>query len=153
MEIAFFIDRPNRFIAHCMKKDGEIIIAHVKNTGRGKEVLIPGAEVAIVFAPGPKRKTAYDLIAVKKKGDWFNIDSQLPNRLAIDGILDGTILLPGLTGPFTVYKREVTYLHSKFDIYLETVVGQKAFVEVKGMTLENKAIGAFPDAPLRQESN
>ena len=138
MEIAFFIDRPNRFIAHCMKKDGEIIIAHVKNTGRGKEVLIPGAEVAIVFAPGPKRKTAYDLIAVKKKGDWFNIDSQLPNRLAIDGILDGTILLPGLTGPFTVYKREVTYLHSKFDIYLETVVGQKAFVEVKGMTLENK---------------
>ena len=87
MEIAFFIDRPNRFIAHCMKKDGEIIIAHVKNTGRGKEVLIPGAEVAIVFAPGPKRKTAYDLIAVKKKG------------------------------------------------------------EVKGMTLENKAIGAFPDAP------
>ncbi|WP_346349298.1 DNA/RNA nuclease SfsA [Enterococcus faecium] len=147
VEIAFFIDRPNRFIAHCMKKDGEIIIAHVKNTGRGKEVLIPGAEVAIVFAPGPKRKTAYDLIAVKKKGDWFNIDSQLPNRLAIDGILDGTILLPGLTGPFTVYKREVTYLHSKFDIYLETVVGQKAFVEVKGMTLENKAIGAFPDAP------
>ncbi len=67
MEIAFFIDRPNRFIAHCMKKDGEIIIAHVKNTGRGKEVLIPGAEVAIVFAPGPKRKTAYDLIAVKRR--------------------------------------------------------------------------------------
>lgn len=129
------------------EKRRRIIIAHVKNTGRGKEVLIPGAEVAIVFAPGPKRKTAYDLIAVKKKGDWFNIDSQLPNRLAIDGILDGTILLPGLTGPFTVYKREVTYLHSKFDIYLETVVGQKAFVEVKGMTLENKAIGAFPDAP------
>lgn len=112
------------------EKDGEIIIAHVKNTGRGKEVLIPGAEVAIVFAPGPKRKTAYDLIAVKE-GDWFNIDSQLPNRLAIDGILDGTILLPGLTGPFTVYKREVTYLHSKFDIYLETVVGQKHLLKSK----------------------
>ena len=92
VETAFFIDRPNRFIAHCMKKDGEMIIAHVKNTGRGKEVLIPGAEVAIVFAPGPKRKTDYDLIAVKKKGDWFNIDSQLPNQLATDGILDGTIL-------------------------------------------------------------
>ena len=118
VETAFFIDRPNRFIAHCMKKDGEMIIAHVKNTGRGKEVLIPGAEVAIVFAPGPKRKTDYDLIAVKKKGDWFNIDSQLPNQLATDGILDGTILLPGLTGPFTACKREVTYLHSKFDIYL-----------------------------------
>lgn len=82
VETAFFIDRPNRFIAHCMKKDGEMIIAHVKNTGRGKEVLIPGAEVAIVFAPGPKRKTDYDLIAVKKKGDWSIYSMQAGSNLS-----------------------------------------------------------------------
>lgn len=147
VETAFFIDRPNRFIANCVKKDGEAIIAHVKNTGRGKEVLISGAEVAVAFAPGPKRKTNYDLIAVKKKQQWFNIDSQLPNKLAIDAILDGTIQLPGAMGEFTLYKREVKYRHSKFDIYLETSSGQKIFVEVKGMTLENESVGAFPDAP------
>lgn len=147
VEIAYFIERPNRFIAFCLNKKGEVVKTHVKNTGRGKELLLPGAEVALVHIPGTKRKTVYDLIAVKKEQQWFNIDSQLPNRLAIDGILDGTIHLPNLNGDIEFYKREVTFGKSKFDIYLETSCGQKAFVEVKGMTLENKAIGAFPDAP------
>jgi sugar fermentation stimulation protein A len=144
---AVFLERPNRFIAHCcLKETGEVIIAHVKNTGRGKEVLIPGAEVAVAYAPGPKRKTDYDLIAVKKQGNWFNIDSQIPNRLAYEGILAGEIQLPGIE-KIKYLKREVVYGNSKFDLYLETETGQKAFVEVKGMTLENGEVGAFPDAP------
>ena len=147
VEIAYFIERPNRFIAFCLNQKGEVLKTHVKNTGRGKELLLPGAEVALVHIPGTRRKTAYDLIAVKKGQHWFNIDSQLPNQLAIDGILAGTIQLPHLDGEIVTYKREVTFGKSKFDIYLETSCGQKAFVEVKGMTLENKAVGAFPDAP------
>lgn len=147
VEIAFFIERPNRFIAHCLNQQGEVIVAHVKNTGRGKEVLLPGAKVAVAYTPSLKRKTDYDLIAVKKGDNWFNIDSQLPNRLALEGILSGTIQLPSLIGKIVKFKREVRYRQSIFDIYLETDSGQKVFVEVKGMTLENKGIGAFPDAP------
>ena len=147
VETAFFIERPNRFIAYCLNQRGEVITTHVKNTGRGKEVFVPGAKVAVNYAPSPKRKTDYDLVAVQKKDEWFNIDSQLPNRLAMEGILDGTIQLPNLSGKIIKYKREVNYRHSKFDIYLETSANQRVFVEVKGMTLENKEIGAFPDAP------
>ncbi|EPH99202.1 sugar fermentation stimulation protein [Enterococcus faecalis 13-SD-W-01] len=144
---AVFMERPNRFIAYCrLKETNEVIIAHVKNTGRGKEVLIPGAEVAVAYAPGPKRKTDYDLIAVKKQGNWFNIDSQIPNKLAYEGILDGKIQLPNIEKIRSI-RREVVYGNSKFDLYLEAETGLKAFVEVKGMTLENREVGAFPDAP------
>lgn len=145
--LATFIERKNRFIAHCELESGEVIIAHVKNTGRGKEVFIPGAVVALQYCPSPKRKTSYDLIAVKKFKQWINIDSQLPNRLAYDGLLDGTIHLPGLSGEIATITREVRYGNSKFDLALMTSTGEKAFVEVKGMTLENEQIGAFPDAP------
>ena len=95
----------------------------------------------------PKRKTNYDLIAVNKGDQWINIDSQVPNRLAYESLLDGTILLPQITGNLTLLKREVTYHRSKFDFYFETDVGEKGFIEIKGMTLENKRVGAFPDAP------
>ncbi len=145
--LAAFIERVNRFIAHCRLETGELVVVHVKNTGRGKEVLLPGAVVALQHCPAPTRKTSYDLIAVKKKNAWFNIDSQLPNRLAYEGILDGKIILPGLAGEVTLLKREVRFENSKFDLALETTLGEKVFIEVKGMTLENLRIGAFPDAP------
>lgn len=146
--LARFIERPNRFIAHCrLEESGEEVVVHVKNTGRGKEVLLPEALVSLQHNPSPKRKTAYDLIAVKKEAQWINIDSQIPNALAADGIRSGLIQLPGLLGQITYLKREVTYGDSKFDIYFETDANEKGFVEVKGMTLENQQIGAFPDAP------
>ncbi|MGM0123710.1 sugar fermentation stimulation protein [Enterococcus sp. AZ194] len=145
--LARFLERPNRFIAHCRLETGEEVVAHVKNTGRGREVFLPEAEVALVHCPSEKRKTAYDLVAVKKGTAWINIDSQIPNALAAEGLLSGEIQLPGLKGTITQLKREVTYQHSKFDIYLESDQNEKVFVEVKGMTLENKKIGAFPDAP------
>ncbi|MEO1773029.1 MULTISPECIES: DNA/RNA nuclease SfsA [Enterococcus] len=148
VQLAYFLERPNRFIAHCrLLKTGEIVVAHVKNTGRGKEILLPEALVSLNYQPSPKRKTDYDLIAVKKGDMWINIDSQIPNTLAANGLLQGNITLPHLRGQLSFLKREYQYGHSKFDIYFETDVGEKGFVEVKGMTLENHGIGAFPDAP------
>ncbi|WP_159722076.1 DNA/RNA nuclease SfsA [Enterococcus sp. CSURQ0835] len=146
-QIATFLSRPNRFIAHCVLRDGQEVIAHVKNTGRGKEVFLPGATVALNYQASPKRKTDYDLVAIKKGALWINIDSQIPNALAAENILSGKIKLPGLAGAITGLKREYTYDRSKFDLYFETERQERGFVEVKGMTLENQLIGAFPDAP------
>lgn len=145
---AKFIRRANRFIAYCrLDETNETVEVHVKNTGRGKEVLLPEASVALNYSPSPKRKTDYDLIAVKKRDFWINIDSQLPNHLVQDGLKTGIIRLPDLSGSLTLIKPETVFQHSKFDFYLETELGEKAFLEVKGMTLENFGIGAFPDAP------
>ncbi|MFC4771126.1 DNA/RNA nuclease SfsA [Enterococcus hermanniensis] len=148
IQLARFLERSNRFIARCrlIATDEEIIV-HVKNTGRCKELLIPGVTVAVNYQPAVKRKTAYDLIAVKKNALWINIDSQIPNALAAEGILSGLVSLPGIEGALSLLKREVTYGHSKFDLYFETDQQEKGFVEVKGMTLENQGVGAFPDAP------
>ncbi|MDT2769670.1 DNA/RNA nuclease SfsA [Enterococcus pseudoavium] len=146
--LATFIERSNRFIARCRLLDtGEEIVTHVKNTGRSKELLLPEALVAVNYQPSVKRKTAYDLIAVKKGAMWINLDSQIPNALAAEGILTGQITLPGLKGQINFLKREYTFDRSKFDIYFETDQAEKGFVEVKGLTLENHGIGAFPDAP------
>ncbi|MGX7413900.1 DNA/RNA nuclease SfsA [Enterococcus caccae] len=148
VHIAHFIDRPNRFIAECrLKETGEMVTVHVKNTGRCKELFYSDVEVALSYQPSPKRKTDYDLIAVKKGEEWFNIDSQVPNALAAQALLNGTIRLPGLKGKITSVKREKRFAQSQFDILIETDTGNQAFVEVKGMTLENRKIGAFPDAP------
>ncbi|PZL71020.1 sugar fermentation stimulation protein [Enterococcus sp. AZ177] len=148
VHLAHFMNRPNRFIAECrLQETGEMVTVHVKNTGRCKELFHPEVEVALSYQPSPKRKTAYDLIAVKKDKAWFNIDSQVPNALAADGIQDGTIILPGLKGDIVSIKREKRFAQSKFDLLVETDTGNQAFVEVKGMTLENHGVGAFPDAP------
>lgn len=146
--LARFIHRSNRFIAECkLETTGEIVTVHVKNTGRCKELFLPEVTVALSYQPSPKRKTAYDLIAVKKGEAWFNIDSQVPNALASQAIADGTITLPGLKGDVISVKREKRFAKSQFDILVETSTGNQAFVEVKGMTLEHHKIGAFPDAP------
>ena len=151
VEIARLLTRENRFIAHCYlpKSDKEVVV-HVKNTGRCKELLIPGAEVGISYQASATRKTDYDLITVKKGQQWVNIDSQVPNQLAFAGIETGKIQLPGLQGELTLLKREVTFGNSRFDLYLETTAQQKAVIEVKGMTLENQQVVAFPDAPTER---
>ncbi len=147
VEIVIFKERQNRFIATCLKKDGEEIITHVKNTGRCKELLIPGVEVAVNFQDKPTRKTKYDLIAVKKKNAWFNIDSQLPNDLVEEGIKQNLIKFAILKGEKLTYKREYTYKDSRFDFLIETNLGERLLIEVKGMTLEDNQVGSFPDAP------
>lgn len=148
VEVAQLIERKNRFIAHCyLPSESREIVVHVKNTGRCQELFYPGVEVAVSYQASATRKTDYDLIAVKKADAWINIDSQVPNLLAYEAIRDGRIILPGMRGQITSIKREVTFNHSRFDLYLETDQGEKVIVEVKGMTLENEGVGAFPDAP------
>jgi len=148
IQLAYFLQRKNRFVASCrLKENNEVVDVHVKNTGRGKEVLVDGALVALNFSSSTKRKTAYDLIAVKKQNHWYNIDSSAPNEVVFQALLNQTIALPELKGSITLVKREVTYDNSRIDFYFETDQAEKGFIEVKGMTLENENIGAFPDAP------
>ena len=137
---AVFIDRPNRFIAHA-DVSGRVETVHVKNTGRCKELLILGAEVWLTASDNPLRKTAYDLVTVRKSnGVLFNIDSQAPNKVAYEWLT---------TQDFDRIVPEYTYGNSRVDFYMER--GDERFLmEVKGCTLEVDGIGYFPDAPTER---
>jgi len=141
-----FIGRPNRFIAH-IDIDGQQVISHVPNTGRLKELLIPGAPVIVSYHPEESRKTKNELRMVKKKDSWVSIDSQLPNALAYEAVAKG--LIKELSG-FNHIKKEVTYQNSRFDLQLSDDNGQICFVEVKGVTLEKDGWSYFPDAPTER---
>ena len=142
-----FINRPNRFIAIC-EIDGIKEVCHVKNTGRCKELLIPGATVFLEKSENPERKTKYDLVAVLKDDKLFNIDSQAPNKVFYEWIKKG-----GLFDDVSLIKPEYKYKNSRFDFYVE-YEDKKAFVEVKGVTLEDNGVLLFPDAPtLRGEKH
>jgi len=136
-----FIERPNRFIA-MVDVDGETVRCHVKNTGRCKELLVPGADVLLYEPEQGKRKTKYDLVSVYKGDKLINMDSQAPNKIARE-YLENTI--PGLIS----LKSEVTHGDSRFDFYAETESGGM-FIEVKGVTLENNGVAMFPDAPTER---
>jgi len=138
-----FRARPNRFVAH-VQIGGREEICHVKNTGRCKELLVPGAEVWCQHHDDPGRKTAWSLIAVQKGERLINMDSQIPNKLAFDYVSQG-----GLGFQPTLVKAEKTYGSSRFDLYYE-LADRKGFVEVKGVTLEQDGIARFPDAPTER---
>lgn len=139
-----FLARPNRFIAH-VELDGEIVICHVKNTGRCRELLVPGATVYLQEFDSTTRKTKFDLIAVEKAGfGLINMDAQAPNKVFGEWATSGGFI-PGLT----LLRPEKTWGNSRFDFYFETEV-TKGFVEVKGVTLEEDGIVRFPDAPTER---
>ncbi len=138
-----FISRPNRFIAN-VEAAGQVQVCHVKNTGRCRELLVPGCRVYLETADNPNRKTKYDLIAVKKGNLLINMDSQAPNKAAGEW-LEKRILYPDLK----VLKPEVKYDNSRFDFYIEAGE-RKIFLEVKGVTLEEGGIARFPDAPTER---
>lgn len=138
-----FLSRPNRFIAH-VDINGSVEVCHVKNTGRCKELFVPGTTVFLQKSSNPNRKTKFDLIAVIKNGILINVDSQIPNAVAAQWIENG-----GLFPDVTYLKREKTYGNSRFDLYVETP-GRKAFIEIKGVTLENEGLARFPDAPTER---
>lgn len=142
-----FLSRPNRFIAYC-EVDGKKETVHVKNTGRCRELLVPNATVYLSVSDNPERKTKYDLIAVEKvtpRGTlMINMDSQAPNAAAFEWIQSG-----GVFGEGATVRREVTYGKSRFDLYVEQG-DRRAFVEVKGVTLENDGVASFPDAPTER---
>ena len=135
-----FIKRPNRFIAE-VNIDGRKEIVHVKNTGRCKELLVPGSEVWLTAPGTPGRKTKYDLVAVRKStGVLFNIDSQAPNTVVKEWLQKQD---------YSLVKPEYRYGDSRIDFYMEKD-DEKFLMEVKGCTLEEKGIGYFPDAPTQR---
>ena len=143
MEPARFVSRSNRFVAY-VEQNGQQEICHVKNTGRCKELLLPGAELYVQRSDNPARKTALDLISVKKGEQWVNMDSQAPNKVVAEWLKAG-----GLGATDIDVKPECKYENSRFDFYLE-YAGRKAFMEVKGVTLEEDGVARFPDAPTER---
>ena len=138
-----FLDRPNRFIAH-VEIGGTVETVHVKNTGRCRELLVPGATVYLAAGTNPARKTPYDLIAVEKGERLINMDSQAPNKV-FDEWVRGGGFLPGVTSIWPEY----TVGDSRLDFALQTEKGFH-YVEVKGVTLEVDGAVYFPDAPTER---
>lgn len=135
-----FRSRPNRFIA-VVEVDGIDTVCHVKNTGRCRELLVPGCTVVLETAQNPTRKTPYDVIAVYKGDRLINMDSQAPNAVAAEYLRRRF--------PDAVIRREVRYRDSRLDFHL-TQGETQWFVEVKGCTLERDNVGYFPDAPTER---
>ncbi|HIX51796.1 MAG TPA: DNA/RNA nuclease SfsA [Candidatus Lachnoclostridium stercoripullorum] len=140
IEPGIFLARPNRFTARVLIR-GRETVCHVKNTGRCRELLLPGASVLVQFHPDAKaagRKTEYSLIAVWKSGVLINMDSQAPNQAAWEWLRTSPQLAD--------LRREVTFGNSRFDLAF-TRGGNPGFMEVKGVTLEENGTARFPDAP------
>ena len=142
MTPGIFRARPNRFIAH-IEIDGAVEICHVKNTGRCRELLVPGCTVYCQRSDNPGRKTKFDLIAVQKGSRLINMDSQAPN------IAVGEWLRSGGLGDLTDLRPETTHGDSRFDFSF-TKDGVPCLMEVKGCTLEHDGVCAFPDAPTER---
>lgn len=139
MTPGIFLSRPNRFIAR-VEIEGTEQTVHVKNTGRCRELLPPGAQVWCQKSSNPARKTAYDLITVRKGDRLINMDSQAPNQAA------GEWLRSGGLGPLENLRPETKWGDSRFDFSFWKE-GKQCFLEVKGVTLETEGVCAFPDAP------
>lgn len=140
---AVFLSRKNRFTAE-IQIDGKTHICHVKNTGRLRELLIPGVPCFVEESDNPERKTRYSLIAVSHKDEIINIDSQAPNKVFYEWAKDG-----GFIDKITLIKPEKTFKDSRFDCYIETQ-DETIFVEVKGVTLKKNGVALFPDAPTER---
>ena len=140
---AVFVDRPNRFLAH-VKVDGRTETVHVKNTGRCRELLVKGAKVYLSVPDNPDRSTKYDLVAVMKGDRLINMDSQIPNGVAEEGLHR----IPMFSDVADI-KREFTYGDSRIDIMAEGN-GRRYLIEVKGVTLEDDGVVRFPDAPTER---
>ena len=137
-----FRSRPNRFIAH-VEINGEDTVVHVKNTGRCRELLPPGAQIWCQESQNPNRKTKYDLITVRKGDRLINMDSQAPNQAAKEWLLTGGL------GKVENLRAEAIHGDSRFDFSFD-LEGKHCFLEVKGVTLENDGVCAFPDAPTQR---
>ncbi len=143
-----FVSRPNRFIAKVLV-DGKEETVHVKNTGRCRELLLPGCKVYLSASDNPARKTAFDLVAVEKQREGkspllINMDAQAPNAVVEEWLRAGNLFPKG-----AAVRREVTFGNSRFDFYLQHGA-RKAYLEVKGVTLEENGVARFPDAPTER---
>lgn len=143
---AEFIKRPNRFQAY-IKLNGEESMVHVPNTGRCREILIEGCTVILREGNNDKRKTKYDLIAAYKGDKLINIDSQIPNKVVYEALINKKVL--GLE-KYNIVMREKTFGNSRFDFKLMDSKEETYYLEVKGVTLENEGEAKFPDAPTER---
>lgn len=143
VEEGTFLSRPNRFIA-MVDINGRTVRCHVKNTGRCRELLVPGARVFLSASDSPGRSTSHDLVAVMKGNLLVNMDSQAPNPVAAEGLG----LIPGFED-VTEVRREFPYGDSRIDI-MAIAPGRRILVEVKGVTLEEDGVCMFPDAPTER---
>ena len=146
-----FRERPNRFIAR-VEIGGVPETVHVKNTGRCRELLIPGVKVYLSQAEdGRKRKTKYDLVCVEKRRGGgrkpllINMDSQIPNDAAEEWLRKGELF-----GKAARIRREARYGNSRFDFRIDEEGGRRHYMEVKGVTLEENGTALFPDAPTER---
>ena len=154
---AVFIERPNRFLAKVIV-DGEPHMVHVKNTGRCKELLYEGVKIYLEdHGDVQTRKTRYSLISVEKNDllsnngvRLVNIDSQAPNQVVAEALSNGDIHLSEFNRTLIRIRPEITYGDSRFDFYVEDESGNKAYIEVKGVTLEDGGTARFPDAPTER---
>lgn len=142
MQPGIFRERPNRFIAH-VELDGKLETVHVKNTGRCRELLVPGAKVWCQRSENPARKTKFDLICVEKGPYLINMDSQAPNKAVQEWLLGGGL------GQIRDLRPETVHGDSRFDFAFQKD-GKQCYLEVKGVTLEDGGICAFPDAPTER---
>lgn len=145
-----FLARPNRFVAKVIV-DGKETSCHVKNTGRCRELLVPGCKVFLTDHAGSmgSRKMRYSLIAVMKGNTLINMDSQAPNKVVDEFLKSDIISIRGMSELVTI-KREKNFGNSRFDFYLEDKDGSKGWLEVKGVTLEEDGVARFPDAPTER---
>ncbi len=148
---ARFLRRPNRFVADVLL-DGREERVHVKNTGRCGELLVPGAKVYLQDFDGymGSRKLRYSLIAVEKQRETdcllINMDAQAPNQVVKEALTAGCLPLPGM-GKLVQIRPEAVCGASRLDFYLQDETGREAYMEVKGVTLEQDGLASFPDAP------
>ncbi|HEY5524696.1 MAG TPA: DNA/RNA nuclease SfsA [Clostridium sp.] len=144
--VATFINRPNRFNATVIFQEREIVV-HVPNTGRCKEILIPGCQVFIREETNPTRKTKYDLIGAYKGEKNICIDSQIPNKVVREALEYGAV---DKLKEYTNIESEKTFGNSRFDFKLSKDDGNEYYLEVKGVTLEDDGNSKFPDAPTER---
>lgn len=143
IEEGVFLERLHRFGAIVRMGHG-IEYVHVKNTGRCREILVPGVRVFLEKGNNPDRKTSYSLVSAYKGSMLINIDSQVPNEVVYNSLSKHAIdVFPKMK----LLKREVSYRKSRFDIYYETFNGENGFIEIKGVTLDVDGTAMFPDAP------
>lgn len=140
---AKFIERKNRFIA-MVEVDGEVVAAHVANSGRLRELFTPGREVYLAEQEGEHRATRFDLALVKYGGHYVSVDARVPNGVVADAVNRG--ILPEFED-YRVVKREVRYGASRLDMLTEDAGGNRLYIEVKSVTLVRDGVARFPDAP------
>jgi len=137
-----FLERVNRFLAR-VEVDGREVGVHVANSGRMKELFVPGWRVLVRPVAGEQRKTKFDLVLVDMGNALASADARMPNALVAEGVANGHL------AQFSEYpevRREVTFGDSRLDLMLEGAAG-RCYIEAKSVTLVEKGVGLFPDAP------